>query len=202
MARGTETRERILDHAFRVASRDGLEGLSIGGLAQELGLSKSGLFAHFGSKEDLQVEVLRRAAERFAEVVVRPAFRAPRGAPRLRQLFENWLRWAADPAMPGGCVFNAAATELDDREGRPRDCLVESQRQLMATLVKAARLAIEADHFRRDLDCEQFAFDLLAIVLATQHQRRLLRDERAEARARAAFERLLSGASAVPPPHP
>src|SRR3954447_26417659 len=124
MSKGEETRERILDWAFRAASRDGLEGLTIGALAAELGLSKSGLFAHFGSKEDLQLAVLAEATRRFENVVLRPAFRAPRGEARVRQVFENWLRWLSDPGSPGGCVFLAAAVELDDQDGRPRDYLV------------------------------------------------------------------------------
>jgi AcrR family transcriptional regulator len=190
MSKGEETRERILEHAFRMASRDGLDGLSIGGLATELGLSKSGLFAHFGSKEDLQIEVLRSAAARFEETVMRPAFRAPRGEPRLRQLFENWLRWCG--GLPGGCVFVAAAVELDDREGRTRDFLVGTQKQLMDALAKGARLAVEAGHFRPDLDCDQFAFELYALLLGCSHWKRLLRDPRSDGRARAGFERLIA----------
>src|SRR6476619_4692325 len=105
MRKGAETRERILDQAVRLASRDGLEGLSIGTLATELGLSKSGLFAHFGSKEDLQVAVLEAAASRFEEVVVRPSLDAPRGKPRIKRWFETWLRWVNDASVPGGCLF-------------------------------------------------------------------------------------------------
>src|SRR4051812_23660640 len=105
MSKGTETRERILDHAFRVASRDGVEGLTIGALATELGMSKSGLFAHFGSKEDLQIEVLRAASERFALNVVRPAINAPRGEPRVKKLFENWFKWVSGSISAGGCIF-------------------------------------------------------------------------------------------------
>lgn len=195
MSKGAETRERILDRAVRIASRDGLEGLSIGGLAAELGLSKSGLFAHFGSKEDLQVEVLRAAAERFEQVVVRPALRAPRGLPRLRKLFELWLGWGTDPSMPGGCLFVAAAAELDDRDGKPRDVLVELQAAVRETIAKAARLAVDEGHLRRGLDADQLAFELHGIVLAFNFDRRLLRAREAEARARAAFERLVAWAS-------
>jgi AcrR family transcriptional regulator len=191
MSKGEETRERIVDRAFRLASRDGLDGLSIGGLAAELGLSKSGLFAHFGSKEELQIEVLKAAAARFEEVVLRPAFRAPRGEPRVRRIFENWLRWVSDPALPGGCLFITASAELDDREGRPRDFLVGALKQLADTLTRSARLAVEAGHFRPDLDCEQFAFELDALVLGYSQRRRLFRSQDAEARARASFERLL-----------
>jgi AcrR family transcriptional regulator len=194
VSKGEGTRERILDRALRLASRDGLGGLSIGVLAGELGLSKSGLFAHFGSKEDLQLAVLQEAATRFEDTVMRPAFRAPRGEPRIRRLFENWLGWINDPATPGGCVMLAAATELDDQEGRPRDFLAGSQRQLVASLARSARLAMEEGHFAARLDAEQFAFDLYALLLGCSHWKRLLRDPKAETRARAAFERLLAAA--------
>jgi AcrR family transcriptional regulator len=194
VSKGEQTRERILDRAFRLASRDGLEGLSIGMLAAELGLSKSGLFAHFGSKEELQVEVLRSAATRFEAQVMRPAFKAPRGEPRVRALFENWLSWVQDASSPGGCLFLAASTELDDKEGRPRDYLVGTQRQLLTSLARAARLAIEAGHFRADLDCDQFAFELYGLLLGYSHFRRLLRDPRSESRTRGAFDRLIQAA--------
>jgi AcrR family transcriptional regulator len=195
LTKGTETRERILDRAFRVASRDGLEGLSIGGLASELGLSKSGLFAHFGSKEDLQVAVLERAAEHFETVVMKPAFRAPRGLPRLRKIFDLWLAWADDPGLPGGCIFMAAAAELDDREGRPRDTLIKNQKRLFEALGRSATLAIEEKHFRNDLEVEQLVFELYGILLSYNHYKRLLRAKETDRRTRAAFERLVSWAS-------
>jgi AcrR family transcriptional regulator len=195
LSKGDETRERILDRAWRLASRDGLSGLSIGKLATELGLSKSGLFAHFGSKEELELEVLKAGAERFSEQVLRSAFSAPRGVPRLRKLFKNWVSWVTDPAQPGGCVLFAAAAELDDSEGPQRDFLASSQASLMAALAKAARFGIETGELRRDLDCEQFAFELQGILMAYHHARRLLRDPKAEARAKAAFERLLEVSS-------
>jgi AcrR family transcriptional regulator len=196
MSKGAETRERILDRALRLASREGLEGLTIGNLATELEMSKSGLFAHFGSKEELQLQVLRHATEIYREVVLRPALKAPRGVPRLRALFDRWLVWEEDPRLPGGCIFVQAATELDDRPGLPRDLLAQSQRELFAMLSRAAALAIEAGHFRPDLDAAQFAFELNSIILGFHHSRRLMRDEMAETRARAAFERLLAASAA------
>jgi AcrR family transcriptional regulator len=192
MSKGQETRERILDHAFRLASRDGLVGLSIGVLAGELGLSKSGLFAHFGSKEDLQIAVLKAAAERFEQVVVRPAIRAPRGKARIRKWFDNWLLWLLDPSVPGGCIFMAAAVELDDHSGPTRDYLVGTQKQLLSAVMKSAELAIEVGDFRKDVDCAQFAFEMYAIILGFSHAKRLLRDPSAEKRARTAFDRLLA----------
>lgn len=192
MSKGEETRDRIVERAFRLASRDGLSGLSIGKLATELGLSKSGLFAHFGSKEGLELEVLKATAERFTEQVMKPAFTAPRGVARLRKLFKGWLAWNNDPAQPGGCVILAAAAELDDTEGPQRDLVAGLQASLLAALAKAARLAVEVGELRRDLDPEQFAFEMLGVVMAYHHTRRLLRDPKAEARAKQAFERLLT----------
>lgn len=194
MTKGEETRRRILDRAVLLSSRSGLEGLSIGELAGDLKLSKSGLFAHFGSKEDLQVAVLAAATERFSNQVVKPAQRAPAGEARMRAFFERWLAWVADPASPGGCLFLAAATELDDREGKARDYLVGGQRQLLELLVKMVRGALEQGELRKDLDCEAFAFTWHGLVFAFNHQRRLLRDRKAESRATAAFESLLASA--------
>jgi AcrR family transcriptional regulator len=195
MSKGDDTRDRILDRAFRMASRDGLEGLSIGTLATALAMSKSGLFAHFGSKEELQLEVLRAASRRFEDTVVRPAFRAPRGTPRIRHLLENWVRWANSPEASGGCLFVTASVELDDRAGRPRDFVVAAQRQLQEAFARSAQLAIDVGHFRKDLDCRQFAFELHALLLGYHHAKRLLRDARAEPALRTGFERLLTDAA-------
>ncbi|HEX5760680.1 MAG TPA: TetR/AcrR family transcriptional regulator [Thermoanaerobaculia bacterium] len=191
MGKGAETKERILEQAVGLASRDGLDGLSIGGLATELGLSKSGLFAHFGSKEELQLQVLQAAVERFREVVVRPGLAAPRGEPRIRVFFERWLDWDAGRSLPGGCILIAAATELDDRPGPQRELLVRAQRDWFDALAKAARIAVEEGHFRADLDAEQFAFQLYGIVLGYHHSKRLLRDPRAPEHARGAYQRLI-----------
>jgi len=194
MSKGEDTRAAILGRALAVTSELGLEGLSIGSLAQDLGMSKSGLFAHFGSKEDLQLQVLELAVERFVAAVVQPALAAPRGEPRVRALFDNWLAWAEATFLPGGCVFIAAANELDDRPGPLRDRLVESQQQWLAVLARAARIAQEEGHFRGDLDAEQFAYETYAVALAYHHFRRLLRDPGARDRARRAFDDLMRGA--------
>jgi AcrR family transcriptional regulator len=192
--KGDETRDAILESALRLASRVGLEGLTIGSLAEDLGLSKSGLFAHFGSKEALLVQVLERAAERFMEVVVKPALAAPRGEPRVRALFELFLRWPEAVPQPGGCIFAAAAVELDDRPGPARDCLVRMRQAWLDTVAEAVRRAIAEGHFRRDVDPEQFAFEMDGIVLMWGHASRLLRDPKANARAGRAFEALVAAA--------
>jgi AcrR family transcriptional regulator len=194
MGKGDQTRARILRHAARVASRDGLEGLSIGELAAALEMSKSGLFAHFGSKEELQIEVLRSAAVDFEAKVVRPALKQPRGPARLRSLFESWLRWASAPETPGGCVFAGASFEMDDRPGPVRDYVAEQQRQLLGVLSRSAKLGVEAGLFRKDLDCDLLAFQLLGLMLGYHHARRLLRQRNADAMARQGFEQLLAHA--------
>jgi AcrR family transcriptional regulator len=196
MRKGEKTRDAILDRALRMASELGLEGLTIGRLADDLDLSKSGLFAHFSSKENLQVQTLDRAAERFADAVVRPALAAPAGEPRLRALFEGWLDWPKRVRQPGGCIFAAAAAELDDRPGPARDRLVELQREWFSTIERVVRRGQEVGHLRRDLDPAQLAFELLGIGLACNFQARLLREPRARERAMAAFERLVADARA------
>ena len=191
MSKGAETRERIIDRAYLLAGTLGIEGLTIGSLADELKLSKSGLFAHFGSKEDLQLEVLKEGERRFQEIVIKPALKAPRGLPRFKKLFETWLDWGANPANPGGCIFIAASAELDDREGRTRDYLVATQKSLIAFMAQAARLCVEQGHFKSDVDCEQLAHEAYGIVLSFNHFKRLLRDPNAEKHAKQAFERLI-----------
>lgn len=194
MRKGQRTRAAVIDQALAMSSRLGLEALSIGGLAREVGLSKSGLFAHFESKEDLQLRVLEEAVDRFIRLVVQPAFREPRGEPRVRALFEAWLQWATADFLPGGCPFISLANELDDRPGSLRDLLVAAQAEWLGTLATAARMASESGHFRSDLDHEQFAYDFYAIMLGFHHFQRLLRDERSEARARTSFDRLIADA--------
>jgi AcrR family transcriptional regulator len=200
MTKGVRTRERIVDRAMRLASRDGLAGLTIGTLADELEMSKSGLFAHFRSKDELQRQVLEAAAERFVEAVVRPALAAPRGVPRIRALVERWIAWGADAdRLPGGCIFVAAAVELDDQPGPLRDYLAETQRRWLATLARAADIAVAEGHLRADLDRDQFAFEVYSLMLGLHHHVRLLGDPRAVDRARAAVERLLDHAAPARP---
>ena len=194
MSKGDETRARILRHAAKVASRDGIEGLSIGELASQLEMSKSGLFAHFGSKEDLQIEVLRAASAEFAERVIAPALKQPRGPARLRAIFERWLAWAADPDLPGGCIFAGASFELDDRPGPVREYLVEEEKRLLGVLSRSARLGVESGMLREDLDCDLLAFQLHGLMLGFHHARRLIRQRNAEAMARQSFEQLLAQA--------
>lgn len=192
MAKGETTRDAILERALSLATQTGLEGLTMGNLAKEVQLSKSGLFAHFQSKEQLQLDVLETAVSRFLEMVITPALREPRGEPRVRALFERWMTWENASFLPGGCPFIALANELDDRPGPLRDRLVSYQRDWLQALATAARIAIAEKHFRADLDSDQFAYDLYAIILAYQHFSRLLQDPAAASRARQGFEALLA----------
>ncbi|PTL83253.1 TetR/AcrR family transcriptional regulator [Vitiosangium sp. GDMCC 1.1324] len=198
MSKGAATRERILEHALRVATRDGLEGLTIGALAEELGMSKSGLFAHFGSKEDLQLAVLKDAAEKFESHVIRPSLEAPKGLPQLEKLFDLWLDYHIHPIAPGGCIFIAASTELDDHEGKPRDFVAGAERYMSDSVVRLARSAIEAGQLRKDLDVARFAYQVHSLILGAHHFWRLLRDPRAEAHARASFQQLLDSSRPSP----
>jgi AcrR family transcriptional regulator len=192
VTKGEETRDAILDTALALASTGGLEGLSIGALAQAVGLSKSGLFAHFGSKEDLQLAVLRTAADRFVAEVIAPGLREPRGEPRVRALFERWLAWETASFLPGGCPFIAVSNELDDRPGPVRDYLVQSQRDWLDALANAARIAVAEGHFRADLDAEQFAYEVYSSILAYHQFSRLLRDPSTGERCRRSFDGLLA----------
>jgi AcrR family transcriptional regulator len=191
MSKGEATRERILDRAFLLAGRDGLEGLTIGALADELKLSKSGLFSHFGSKEELQVAVLDVASSRFTERVLLPAFKAARGLPRLERVFEQWIDWATDPKMPGGCIFQQANAELDDRVGRPHDVLLESQKNLVDALIKTVQLAVSEGHLAKQTDPRQLVYELEGIIMVMNVYLRLFKDRRAVERARTAFKRLI-----------
>jgi AcrR family transcriptional regulator len=197
MRKGDLTKQAILEQATGVASQVGLEGLTIGTLADALHLSKSGLFAHFHSKEALQMQILEHGAAVFVERVVRPALAAPRGAPRMQALFTRWLEWSRSSPLPGGCLFVQAAVELDDRPGPLRDRVAAFQRQWLDVIATSFRKGIESGAFHGDADPQQFAQDLYGVMLACHHASRLLRDPQAEARARRAFDALL-GASLLP----
>jgi AcrR family transcriptional regulator len=196
VAKGEETRQAILARAFELSNVVGVTGLSIGRLAEETGLSKSGLFAHFGSKEALEVAVVEEASRQFVQDVMVPALRQPRGEPRVRALFERWLAWGL---RPGGCFFVGATAELDDRPGPPRDALVQAMKDWMDAIGTAVRIAVQERHFADDVEPDQIAFEIYAIMTGVHTYARFLRDPKSVARARDAFERLLRS---VRPPGP
>lgn len=180
-SKGRTTRAQILEAALTVASREGLAGLTIGELAKSVGMSKSGLFAHFRGKDSLELAVLQAAVERFITTVMQPAFNKPRGEPRLHALVENWLHFINGvDGRPGGSIIIAASVELDDRPGPLRDYVQTVQRDLITNIEKSARIAVDEGHFRRDLDCEQFAWSLYSFVLGYHHFARMLNDPKAE----------------------
>jgi AcrR family transcriptional regulator len=174
--RGLKTRRAILRKAVNLASLEGLEGLTIGKLASTLRISKSGLFAHFGSKEDLQCAVVDEARDIFVENVVRPAFKL-RGLERLRALCENWLQYGEARVFPGGCFFSAASLEFDDRPGRVRDRIVELMKKWLGNLEQAARDAQSAGEVRKEVDVRQLAFEIQALAMGANWSSRLFRDQ-------------------------
>ena len=181
--KGTQTRDSILDRAVDLASVEGLEGLTIGRLAAELQMSKSGLFAHFGSKQELQLATIAAAAERFKARVIDPALKLSDGAPRLRAMAERYLDQLGD--YSGGCFWAATSAEYDDRQGPVRDAIVGALDAWTGELERQARVAgVE--------DPERFAFELYALVMGTNARYRLSGDRRVFGYARASIERLLA----------
>jgi len=195
MTKGETTRNSVLDSALALASEDGLAGVTIGRLAERCGLSKSGLFAHFSSKENLQVEILKETIDRFVAQVVSPALKAARGEARVQALFDRWMSWPKE--FPGGCIFAVAAVELDDKPGPARDVLVASQKDWQATLATAARIAVEEGHFRSNLDVDQFAHEVYCMGYGHLAVSRLRLHPDGGARTRRAFERLVRDARAL-----
>jgi AcrR family transcriptional regulator len=181
----------ILDAGIALAREIGLSGLSVGALAERVGMSKSGLFAHFGSKEAIQLGVLKATQQRFEDEVARPAFAAPRGVARLNNLFLGWLAWAANQPQPGGCVILAAASEFDDRPGPVRDYLCAQQEAWLLALRRTVGFAVEADEMPANTDADQFAFEFFGLILSTHHHVRLLRNQQFILRAQAAYARLI-----------
>ena len=186
-SKGVATHGAIVDRAIALVRKQGLESLSIGNLAQAAAMSKSGVFAHFGSREDMQLAVLDAVAEDFSRRVLAPAFRKPRGLKRLRAIVSNWMAWAHD-----GCPMIAATIEYDDRPGVIRDRVVHWQRRLREALARAVELAIEAGELRAGTDPEQVAFELFGIVLVLHHDSHLFGATDAIARATRAFDRLFA----------
>lgn len=190
LPKGQQTRAAILDAALAMASHMGLEGLSIGALAEVTGMSKSGVFAHFGSREELQISVIREYHHRFEEEVFFPAIREPRGLPRLRALFERWVR-RVSVELDSGCIYISGAVEFDDRPGPVRDALASMVRAWHDALERAIRQAIEAGHLRPDTDPRQMLFEIHGLILALHHDARFLRHPGVLDRARHGFDRIV-----------
>jgi AcrR family transcriptional regulator len=190
LQKGQQTRAAILDAALALASHMGLEGLSIGALAEVTKMSKSGVFAHFGSREELQISVIREYHERFEAEVFHPALRQARGLPRLRDLFERWVR-RVSVELDSGCIYISGAVEFDDRPGPVRDALVAMVRDWQAALTRAVEQAVTEGHLRADAEVPQMLFEIQGLILALHHDARFLRNPGVLARVRQSFERLL-----------
>lgn len=205
-ARGSRTRQAILEVAVHVASAEGLEGLTIGRLASELSMSKSGLFAHFGSKEELQLATVEAARDIFIREVIRPSFEAEKGLPSLWKLCDVWLAYVRDEVFRGGCFFAAAAAEFDGRPGLVRDRIAAIMKEWLATLRGAINEAREANQLNADADPAQLAFELNALEMGANWAFQLYGDRQAFSRAREAIlERLrrystTSGSQLLPQP--
>jgi len=192
-SKGTATREMIVERAYAIACRQGLEGLSIGELAQAAGMSKSGVFAHFGSREDLQITVLDWTARRFGEAVMAPALRQPRGQARLRAIMDGWFAWVR--ANPDGCVILGAANEYDARPGIMRERVIAWLTEWRGVVAKAAQMCIDSGEFAADTDPVLVSFQLFAITEGL-HNARLYDPAQAEALARRALDHLFASYAA------
>lgn len=196
--KGEETRAAILKAALCHASAAGFEAITIGTLAEKTGMSKSGLFAHFGSKEELQIATLDEAIRRFNEVTTYPAFAKPRGLRRLNAMCDNWLLWTARCDL-SGCPMMTAITEFDDKPGAVRDALLAHMQRMQASLVKSMQMTIDTGEFSADCDPEQMAFEFFGILASCYRSRNLFHDKLANVRARKAFDRLFASAQSVAP---
>ncbi|MFM9999101.1 MAG: TetR/AcrR family transcriptional regulator [Burkholderiaceae bacterium] len=198
--KGQQTRAAIVQVALRLATQVGLEGLSIGAVAEVVGMSKSGVFAHFGAREELQISVVREYFRQFEQEVFAPVLALERGLPRVQALFSNWMDRVARE-IQSGCIFISGAAEFDDRPGAVRDALVASVKTWFAALLRAIVQAREAGHLRADVDCQQMAFEIHGLILALHFEARFLDDPGAIDRANKGFLHILSRhAAAVGPP--
>jgi AcrR family transcriptional regulator len=191
LSKGEETRLAILKAALKHASTEGFEAITIGSLAEMTGMSKSGLFAHFGSKEELQIATLDEAVRRFNEVTTLPALAAPPGLKRLNAMCDNWLLWTTRCDL-AGCPMMTAITEFDDKPGPVRDALLQHMQRMHASLVKSVQMTIDTGEFATDTDPEQIAFEFFGIIASCYRSRNLFRDGQANERARKAFDRLFA----------
>jgi AcrR family transcriptional regulator len=190
LRKGEQTRAAILDAALQLASREGLEGLTIGVLADRMGMSKSGVFAHFGSREDLQIEVLKLYHRQFEQEVFYPSLQEPRGLPRLESLFTRWVA-RVSVEIASGCIYISGAVEYDDRPGIIREHLVDMVRTWQVALQRAAMQAIDESHLRSDTDPQQLVFEMYGLVLALHHDARFIKRPGSVERAQAGFARLI-----------
>jgi AcrR family transcriptional regulator len=189
--KGQHTKQVIVDAALALAAQIGLEGLSIGALAEVTHMSKSGVFAHFGSREELQISVIREYYSRFSDEVFSPAMDAARGLPRVRALFANWMKRVA-VELQSGCIFISGAVEFDDRPGPVRDELASSVKIWLAAMYRAVVQAKEEGHLNEDADERQMAFEIHGLILALHYEARFLKNPVSMQQANKGFENILA----------
>jgi AcrR family transcriptional regulator len=197
MRKGELTRAAILDVALDLASRDGLEGLTIGLLADRMNMSKSGVFAHFGSREDLQIEVLKLYHRRFEQEVFVPSMSEPRGVMRLKAMYARWIKQVS-VEIASGCIYISGAVEYDDRPGAIREELVAMVQAWQSALLRCVNQAIETGEFKPGTDAAQMVYEMYGLILALHHDARFLRMPGSVERARLGFERLLEAYQTPP----
>jgi AcrR family transcriptional regulator len=190
MRKGELTRAAILDVALELASREGLEGLTIGLLADKMNMSKSGVFAHFGSREDLQMEVLKLYHHRFEQEVFFPSVKEDRGIPRLQAMFARWIK-RVSVEIASGCIYISGAVEYDDRPGPIREELVAMVRAWQGALLRCVQQCIDAGQLQADTDAQQMVYEMYGLILALHHDARFLRRPGSVDRAKVGFDRLL-----------
>lgn len=190
MTKGEDTKRYILETGLDMASRLGLESVTIGELAKATEMSKSGLFAHFKSKENLQIEILHFAGQLFSEGVIVPALREKAGIARIRKLVDNWISWTG--RLTGGCIFVAASADFSSRPGKVREALLEQQEQWLASLKQFCQSSIRVGDLRDGIDCDQFAFDLYSLLLGFHLYHELLKDAGTKNYQETALDRLLA----------
>lgn len=192
--KGQHTKAVIIDAALSLAAQVGLEGLSIGALAEVTLMSKSGVFAHFGSREELQISVVREYHARFEQEVFFPALKAPRGLPRLRALFANWMK-RTSMEIDSGCIYISGGVEFDDRPGPVRDALAESVSIWLKAMHRAVVQAQDEGHLRADVDARQVLFEIHGLILALHYEARFLRAAASLARANTGFDNIVARAA-------
>lgn len=193
MKKGDDTKNNILTIGLEMASRYGLEDVTIGSLAKTMQMSKSGIFGHFQSKENLQVLIINHAVEDFTENVIVPSLKVERGIPRIKVMVENWIKWGN--GLTGGCIFVSANNEFSDRPGLVRDVLLSHQKSWLDSLAKLADSAINAGDFRPDIDINQFAFELYSLLLGFHYYHRMLKDTNTRDKQEKALDQLIKNYS-------
>ncbi len=198
LAKGQQTKATIVEAALNLATHIGLEGLSIGAIAELTGMSKSGVFAHFGSREELQISVVHEYHDRFEQEVFYPALDAPRGIPRLRELFGNWMQ-RTSMEIDSGCIYISGAVEFDDRTGPVRDALAESVSTWLAAMRRTIEQSQECGDLRADADASQLLFEIHGLILALHYEARFLHSEGSIERAHSGFNNILARYASAPP---